>query len=133
MNDRPSALELIRIANETLTRTVLPDAKPEQQYALRMIANALGIAARELEAHARNADDEILGLNTLYAALDKPIKNIHDLPVRNRKFALDIRYGKFENNVDQAARLRQHLLATARAKLTSAYPKGLQNATAQRK
>ena len=42
MNDRPTPLELIRIANDTLTNNVLPDAKAEHLYTLRMIANALG-------------------------------------------------------------------------------------------
>jgi hypothetical protein len=36
MNDRPTPLELIRIANDTLANDVLPDAAPEQRYALRM-------------------------------------------------------------------------------------------------
>ena len=59
MNDRPTPLELIRIANDTLTNNVLPDAKAEHLYTLRMIANALGIAARELEAQEANAKSEI--------------------------------------------------------------------------
>jgi hypothetical protein len=121
MNDRPNALELIRIANATLASDVLPDAKPEQAYALRMIANALGIAARELETHDLNVQQETRGLNALYGDIVLP----DELLARNRRLAVDIRHGRFETSDDQASALHRHLLATARAKLAAAYPKGL--------
>ena len=121
MNDHPNALELIRIANQTLQSAVLPDAKPEHVYPLRMIANALGIAARELEAHDSDTASETQGLDALYG---NPL-NASDLHNRNRQFASDIRHGKFEHDAAQAAQLKQHLIATARAKLSAAYPKGL--------
>ena len=121
MNDHPNALELIRIANETLASAVLPDAKPEHLYPLRMIANALGIAARELEAQDANAESETRGLDALY----NEAKPAEDLYARNRQFARDIRRGAFESTGAQQAKLRQHLMATARAKLAAAYPKAL--------
>jgi Domain of unknown function (DUF6285) len=124
MNDRPTPLELIRIANETLARDILPDAKAEQLYPLRMIANALNIAARELAAHDRNGLDETQGLNALYGETGEA-KMPGELRARNRQFAQDIRQGAFENSAAQAIALRQHLTATARAKLAAAYPKGL--------
>ena len=121
MNDRPTPLELIRIVTETLVSEVLPGAKPEQLYPMRMIANALGIAARELEAHERDAADETRGLNLIY----NDAKNFDDLNVRNRRFAQDIRCGAFESGAAREAQLRQHLVVTARKKLAAAYPKGL--------
>lgn len=122
MNDRPTPLELIQIANDTLAREVLPDARPEQLYPLRMIANALGIAARELAAHDKDIADETRGLNLLY----NDTKNFEDIHARNRQFAQDIRRGAFENNIAREAQLRQHLIVIARRKLAAAYPKGLQ-------
>lgn len=121
MNDRPTPLELIRIANATLASDVLPGAKPEHLYPLRMIANALGIAARELEAHDDNASAEHRGLNGLYNAAD----GTESLASRVRTLAKDIRLGRFESSAAQETQLRQHLLTTARAKLAAAYPKGL--------
>lgn len=121
MNDHPDALELIRIANQTLARDILPDALPEQRYTLRMIANALGIAARELEARDADSAVETRGLNTLYGET----KNAEDLQQRNRQLSRDIRRGAFESNSAQPAKLRQHLIASARAKLAAAYPKAL--------
>lgn len=123
MNDQPTPLELIRIANQTLQSDVLPGAKPEQLYPLRMIANALGIAARELEAHDRDAADETRGLNLLY----NDSRNFDDLHTRNRQFARDIRSGAFEADLARQAQVRQHLVLTARRKLAAAYPKGLQS------
>lgn len=122
MNDRPTPLELIQIANDTLAREVLPDAKPEQLYNLRMIANALGIAARELAAHDKDIADETRGLNLLY----NDNKNFDDIKARNKQFAQDIRRGRFETDIAQQAQLRQHLIIIARRKLAAAYPKGLQ-------
>jgi hypothetical protein len=125
MNDHPTPMELIRIANQTLQSDVLPGAKPEHIYPLRMIANALGIAARELEAHDKDVTDETRGLNLLY----NDHKNFDDLAVRNRRFASDIRSGTFEGGAAQEAQLRQHLVLIARRKLAAAYPKGLQSNT----
>ena len=122
MNDHPNALELIRIASQTLESDVLPSAKPEHVYALRMIANALGIAARELETCEQNALDEMRSLNALYHDT-APATDVHE---RNRRLAQDIRSGKFEASSTEGAQLRQHLSATARAKLAVAYPKGLE-------
>jgi hypothetical protein len=127
MNDRPTPLELIRIANQTLQTEVLPGATPEQRYPLRMIANALGIATRELEAHDTDAADETRGLNLLYSdqnGCDGPFDN---LSARNRRFASDLRSGKFETDIAKAAQVRQHLIVTARRKLAAAYPRGLQD------
>lgn len=122
MNDRPNALELLHIAHQTLAQEILPSAQPEQRYTLRMIANALGIAARELESHDKNTGEEMHSLNLLY----NEAHNAAALHTRNRQLALDIRHGKFEGSTDQEARLRLHLLASARVKLAAAYPKGLQ-------
>jgi hypothetical protein len=121
LNDRPDALELLRIANHTLTQEILPNAKPEQLYTLRMIANALGIATRELELRDSDAGNESRNLAALYA--DAAPKGT--LLQQNQKFADDIRAGRFEQSAAQQAQLRQHLIATARAKLAVAYPKGL--------
>lgn len=125
MNDRPTPLELIRIANDTLTAQLLPGAPPQQLYALRMIASALGIAARELAAHDKDGADETRGLNLLHSNNDSDSKIPGDLATRNRQLARDIRSGVFEDGGAREAQLRQHLIVTARRKLAAAYPKGL--------
>jgi hypothetical protein len=121
MNDRPDALELLRAVNHTLAQEILPTATAEQLYTLRMIANALGIAIRELEAQDVDAASEAQGLGRLYGET----REINGLSMNNRQFAADIRSGRFEADGKQESDVRQHLLAVARAKLAAAYPKGL--------
>ena len=87
-----------------------------------MIANALGIAARELAAQHTDANAETRGLNLLYT----DHTHFDDLPARNRQLALDIRKGRFEADTARYAQMRQHLVVTARRKLAAAYPKGLE-------
>ena len=123
MNDHPTPLELIQAANDELGRTLLPDARPDQRYAMRMIANALGIAARELTAHDKDSIDETRGLNLLYVHDSQT--QFDDLAARNRLLARDIRSGNFETDIARHAQLRQHLVSTARQKLAAAYPKAL--------
>lgn len=122
MNDHPNALELIQAARDELARELLPQARPDQLYTLRMIANALGIAARELAAQDTDANAETRGLNLLYT----DHAHFDDLPARNRQLARDIRNGTFEADTARHAQMRQHLVVTARRKLAAAYPKGLE-------
>ena len=124
MTDHPNALELIQAANDELARVLLPSARPDQLYTLRMIANALGIAARELATHDSDATTETRGLNLLYP--DHAMSG--DLVERNRQLAQDIRTGAFEGDIARHAQLRQHLVSAARRKLAAAYPKGLKDA-----
>ncbi len=50
MTDRPDARELVEIARATLGAELLPFLPPDKRVAGLMIANALAIAAREMEA-----------------------------------------------------------------------------------
>ena len=121
MNDHPDALELLRIASQTLTQEILPEAKAEQRYTLHMIANALGIAARELESRTGDDAAEVRSITALYGVQPLP----GTLPELNRRLAADIRAGRFEQSAEQEAQVRRHLLSVARAKLAASYPKGL--------
>jgi hypothetical protein len=121
MNGHPNALELLRIANHTLTQEILPDAKPEQLYTLRMIANALGITARELESRDADMASESRSLAALY----ENTAQTESLQQLNQALARDIRGGKFEQSAEQEMQLRQHLLSVARAKLAITYPRAL--------
>jgi len=53
MSDRPDALELLEEARRLLQQELAPALKGKQRFQALMIANALGIAGRELAA----ADD----------------------------------------------------------------------------
>ena len=123
MNDHPTPLELIQAAGDELARELLPKARPDQLYTLRMIANALGIAARELTTQDKDQAEEARGLNLLYDS-NTPLD---DLAQRNQQLAHDIRHGAFESNIARHGQLRQHLVSTTHRKLAAAYPKSLKS------
>lgn len=123
MNDHPDAVELLHIARQTLTDQILPDAKPEHAYALRMIANALGIATREIEMLKETTHREAQSLAALYC--EAPAMG--DLDQNNRRLARDIRAGKFEKDPDTQQQMMQHLRAVARDKLAAANPRLLRD------
>ena len=55
MRTEPHGVELLQLARKTLLDEVIPTVPEAHRYALRMVANAIGIAARELAAGAGNA------------------------------------------------------------------------------
>lgn len=50
MRVEPGGGELLRVARAQLLEALLPHLPPERHYEARMVANAMAIAARELQA-----------------------------------------------------------------------------------
>jgi hypothetical protein len=50
MLEKPDAADLLATAREVVLKELLPALPPEKGFAARMVANALGIAAREIRA-----------------------------------------------------------------------------------
>jgi hypothetical protein len=96
--ERPTARELLDVARDALV-ALLDDVEPRHHYTLRMAANAMAIAAREIVAPPlRGADDAALLAQVV--ALDA-----HDGDAQRRTYAA--------------------LVATTRAKLAISNPKRL--------
>jgi Domain of unknown function (DUF6285) len=98
MRDGPDGAVLLAIARAALLGEVLPCVPPEQTYTVRMIANAMAIAARELAAEAAAIEHETgERVTSLYrhAGLPQPPP---DLPPEalERRLAADIRAGRFD-------------------------------------
>ena len=55
MRTEPHGAELLQLARKTLLEEIVPTVPEAHRYALRMVANAIGIAARELDAGAGDA------------------------------------------------------------------------------
>ena len=66
MRNRPSALELLQIAEETLSNKVTTNLPKEQRYNVAMIVSAIGIARREIMGGPVAWDDELDALQKLY-------------------------------------------------------------------
>ncbi|PCM43229.1 DUF6285 domain-containing protein [Marinobacter sp. ANT_B65] len=57
--NRPDARELLEAARETLMNDVFPSVPENLRYEVRMIASAMGIAAREAKMGAGVSQDEV--------------------------------------------------------------------------
>ncbi len=96
MRDGPEGARLLAIARATLLEEVLPNVLPAQIYAVRMIANAMAIAARELAADPGESvmRERIISLYRR-AGLVAPDAS-QRLGEIERMLAADIRAGRFD-------------------------------------
>ena len=85
---------LLAIARATLLEDVLPVVPAGQVYAVRMIANAMAIAARELGS-GEDSEAERKKIAALYrrAELEAPVGTVEEM---ERALAADIRAGAFD-------------------------------------
>ncbi len=89
MRDGPDGAVLLAIARATLLDEVLPNVPAGQVYAVRMIAGAMAIAARELAAGEDAGAGRVLSLYR-QAGMAAPAGEVE------RAFAADIRAGRFD-------------------------------------
>lgn len=131
MRDRPFGADLIAAARQTLLDDVLPHLPGEKRLAGLMIANALGIAAREAKAGERPLREAVSALAALYGAQGSP--RGEDAEAHFRDLAMqvvrDLRAGGMAP--ERAARLHAILVAFARARVAEANPKYLADADAR--
>jgi hypothetical protein len=126
MTDRPSGAELLKFAREALTRALVPELPEGQRYLALMIANAMAIAARELELGDGADRAELTSLRMLFEERGPDTsEDVADrLEAVNRRLCAEIRAGKFSGGPDEA-RLRNHLRRSAEARVAISNPKAL--------
>lgn len=107
MRERPDGADLLAIAREVLKNDLLPLLPKERQVDALMIANALGIAERQL----RHGD---AGARAEQAALAQLLGRDGTLPDLNRAFARAIRDGAMDAHPGALALLRETTLARVR-------------------
>jgi hypothetical protein len=117
MKVEPAGAELLRVARDTLLEELLPKLPPESHYAARMAANAMAIAARELQGAG---GDEAGELARIVAML--PECAGHELRDAHRMLASAVRAGRFEDPRAQKS-LDEHLRITTQARLAVSSPK----------
>ncbi len=128
MNNLPGAPELLRIARETLLSELRPLVPAHARYALAMAANAMAIAAREIEVGDTAA---AASLARLYALYERPMRALtgdalhQALAVADRELIADIRAGRFDEGRSQHKALIEHLRASVNARLMISNPKSL--------
>ena len=95
MRDTPDAADLLNTARRVLTEDLLPDLPREKRYAALMVAAAMATAAREAEAGDAPLIAEREALAALYED-DAPLEEL------NRRFAADLREGRFDDDPEAA-------------------------------
>ena len=104
MRDLPTVAELLELAQKTM------EGSPSR-YELLMVASAIGVARRELAAGDTALDAERAALAVIYG--DAPLAEL------NRRFAADIRAGRFDDDPHAHEILR----AATEAKLRECNPR----------
>lgn len=117
INDDPKAGDLVAIALRSFRESILPVIPADQRFTALMIANALGMAERELAAGGK-AEAE------LAAAIGGLINAKGDLRALLPRLCTDIDAGRFDSAERQAA-LRVVLMDITRARLAVSNPKRL--------
>ncbi|HYH19660.1 MAG TPA: DUF6285 domain-containing protein [Azospirillum sp.] len=115
INDDPDARDLVAIALKTFRETILPVVPGEQRFTALMIANALGMAERELAA-GTSAEP---GLASAVGAL---LGEEGELAALLPRLCAAIDRGVFDAPDRQAA-LRAVLAEVTRARLAVSNPK----------
>jgi hypothetical protein len=130
MMNLPEGAQLLSIARQTLLAELLPLVEGDRRYTLLMVANAMAIAARELEDGGRSATSELNRLDALYA---RPARELHGTALREavdeaeRELARDIRSGVFDSDPSRRDTLLRHLRESVVARLKISSPKSLKS------
>jgi hypothetical protein len=126
MTDRPNGAELLKIAREALTRDLVSELPEGKRYLALMVANAMAIAARELELGDGADRSELTSLRMLFE--EPGADTSEDVPDRlealNQRLCAAIRAGTFDGG-EAEARLRDHLRCSAEARVAISNPKAL--------
>lgn len=73
MRDAPDGVQLLTLARAALLETLLPSLPKDKQFEARLVANAMAIAARELEAGRGPMDGDVDALAALFDERDGDI------------------------------------------------------------
>ncbi|TAL83770.1 MAG: acyl-CoA dehydrogenase [Candidimonas sp.] len=118
MNNRPYGNELLHAARQALLDGLLPLLPADRTYDALMVANAMAIAARELESFGQAEDRDNHQIAQFYRDI-----GMDDSDASEAGLALKIRNRLIDKGHYQ--RLHSLLLAMAREKLAISNPKYL--------
>ena len=121
MKVEPSGADLLRVARRTLLEELLPQLPAQSHYAARMAANAMAIAAREMEGAGGDPAAEVARVRSLLPEW-QPAGDV-DAQAReaNVKLAAAVRNGRFDSPQSQAA-LFEHLRMVTEERLAMSAP-----------
>lgn len=117
MRDDPKAADLLETALSVLKDRLLPHLPADCRYEALMVANAMGIAARQVRAGAHPEDEAHARLSALYTDKRETLAELASA------LAADIRAGRFDPGAPERAAAFDHLRATTLAKLAESNPR----------
>ena len=128
MSERPTGAELLAAARAALLRELLTELPEGRRYLALMVANAMAIAARELELGDGVERAELTSLRRLFQdpEPDSSDEVAARLEALNRRLCAEIRQGRFAGGVDET-RLRAHLRRSLQARVAVSNPKALKS------
>lgn len=122
MNNTPDGVELLRVAQKLLREHLLPGVSKEQRYEVLMVANAMAIAARELQAGESDLREELRMLSELYGdtAVAEAGNSLKEkVATLNKRLATDIRSGVLDGACAQGVRTLLKVQVTARLRVSN--------------
>jgi hypothetical protein len=129
VKSRPDGAELLRVARKLLREEFLDEVPAERRYEALMVANAMAIAAREVEAGDADMHKELRMLTELYGEKIVSESGAHpenQVAALNRGLAIDIRAGVMDGACAQGVRTLLRAQVTARLRISN--PKHLKAA-----
>ena len=113
MTRNPDGAELLTVARELLLQELLPLLPPEKKLDTLMIANAMGVAAREIASGGANADMELENLARLLdKERDPAVESAAEASERlHWLLASEIRSGKRDGDLETYRVLKSNALA----------------------
>ncbi|TYK57887.1 DUF6285 domain-containing protein [Pseudomonas synxantha] len=129
MRDHPYGHELLESARDLLREEVLQALPADKRLAALMIANAMGIVARQLVAGDAPEQAELARLGELLRKpLPIPVSNssYEYLKCLNRMLCEQIRAGQADPSCPRSALIFNHLREVARYRLMESNPKYLE-------
>lgn len=129
MREQPTGDKLLESARSLLRDELIPALPPDKRHSALMIANALGIAARQLKNGDVPAHQEVIALEGILGAQPAsgsamPASLEQRLDELNRQLCQRIRQGIADSG-DARDSVRAHLLHTARHRVAESNPKFL--------
>lgn len=120
MREKPTAEDLLTIARQTLLDDVARTLSGETRYQALMIASAMDIARRQIEAGDAALNDEARALTDLLGS-EGALKEL------NARLAADIRAGAFDSADDRQAAMLKILTDATLAKVRESNPRYLED------
>ncbi|MEE1916322.1 DUF6285 domain-containing protein [Pseudomonas asiatica] len=122
MRTRPDGADLLVAAQKLLREQLLPALPDEHRHNALMIANAMGVAIRQLQAGEAAEHEERRRLERL---LQRPLSDVSQMSTGNRELSIMLRAGLADPGQAKRTEVLDHLRRAVRQAVSESNPKYL--------